>query len=40
MTKVNDAGLLPFDETCTALEVSSSTLKRMVKAGAPQGPSR
>ena len=31
-----DPALLSFDETCTALEVSSSTLKRMVKAGAPQ----
>ena len=36
MTKVNEVGLLPFDQTCTALEVSSSTLKRMVKDGAPQ----
>jgi hypothetical protein len=36
MSKGTVPELLPFDQTCTALGVSSSTLKRMVKAGAPQ----
>ena len=34
--QADNTGLLPFEQTCADLGVSSSTLKRMLKAGAPQ----